>query len=77
MNRTEEIRQAVETKVATFAVGDMIAFTIPDITGCNENTGDPIEIDLIGKIITINGQHATVEHKYGICNAWLAIAKKL
>lgn len=75
MGRAEEIREQIATKVATFKVGDNIRFHVYDDSGCNERTGDPIEIELIGTILKIEGTHATVEHKYGICSAWLAIAK--
>jgi len=76
MRPKEEIRQQVAAKVATFAVGDKITFIKPDDAGCTEDAGDPVEVELEGVILSINGQQAQVEHQYGVCQVWLAIASK-
>jgi hypothetical protein len=77
MDRTEQIKQQMAAKVATFKVGDLIEFHVYDDTGCTETTGDPLEIPLVGTILSITGDRARVEHEYGIAIAWLPIAKKL
>lgn len=76
-DRKEQLRQQIAERVSQFAVGDTIEFSMWDDSGCNEYTGDPIQFDLIGKILSIDGHHAMVEHKYGICKTMLSIAKKV
>ncbi len=64
-----------QEKVATFKVGDTIDFVVYDEKGCNDETGDPVDVELTGVILSISGNHAIVEHKYGMCRTWLTIAK--
>lgn len=75
--RKEQLKQQIAERVSQFVVGDTIEFSLWDDSGCNEHTGDPVQIDLIGKILSIQDQHAMVEHKYGIFKVWLAISKKV
>jgi hypothetical protein len=79
MSRIDELRAKIQARVATFAVGDMIAFKVTDLTGYDERKGkgDPVEIDLVGKILSIEDHNAIVEHQWGICSTSLTIAKKL
>lgn len=68
MGRREEIQAKVVAKIAIFKVGDRIDFLVP---GSNEYDA----VELTGTIVAIDGAHATVEHQYGTCRAWLTISK--
>lgn len=75
--RRQQLKDRAEAKVAQFSVGDEIKFELYDDSHCGEGTsGDPETIEMTGKILSINGHHATVEHKWGIAHVWLVIAEK-
>ena len=77
MSRKEELSQVITEKVSQFKVRDIIAFNLEDDSFCTESNGDAISFEIQGKILQIDGHTAIVEHKYGVCNVWLPIAKKI
>lgn len=62
----EEIEERVKNHVAKFEVGNKVLFSL---------YGDGEDFDMEGVILSISEKLAKVEHKYGVCEVFLPIAK--
>ena len=65
-DRTSELRKKLDEKIASFAVGDRIAFEEYDDSQCDDNNDEAVEIQMVGTIIRIDGFRAIVSHYCGV-----------